>query len=155
MGKVDEADWSDPPFFAILADGRPCWTGIHTTADIRREMLRCCPKQPCACDRCVALKRELAARCRARVNYWALILGPLLVAALAAVGLVFGCYTKGREDAIKRYRDECNAAGSSPEVPFTLLYVDEYTYSNCEESIRHVWGEDAVRPNPEWQVPRK
>lgn len=76
---------------------------------------------------------------------------PLLLGALA-IYLSIACYERGRADAVRRYREECVAAGKRSEVAFTLLYVDEYNASNCEEAIRKIWGEKMVRPIPEWQA---
>jgi len=47
-------DYSDPPFFSE----KNGWTGMHTAEDITSEMFRVCPKQPCNCPRCAALREE-------------------------------------------------------------------------------------------------
>ena len=73
-------------------------------------------------------------------------MGPPIVGALAVIGLSIGCYRQGRNDVVQRYRDECIGVEKKHRGEFTLLCVDEYRASNCEEAIRLIWGEDAMKP---------
>lgn len=63
----------------------------------------------------------------------------LVVCAVIAVTLG---RARGRHEAIERYREECVNADKKAERQFTLLYVDEYRASNCNEAIRLIWGDE-------------
>jgi hypothetical protein len=92
------------------------------------------------------LKKQLAARRRSRFKQLAALYGWLIMTAVLALVLTFGSYAKGRSAAIQRYRDECIGVEKKHRSEFTVLYVDEYRASNCEEAIRLIWGEDAMKP---------
>lgn len=87
------------------------WTGSPvTTSNIRREMLRVCPKQPCSCKRCSALKAQLSRRRIARMKYHALMWLPPILGAAIALYLAFqirASYDRGRAETIERFRKEC------------------------------------------------
>jgi hypothetical protein len=68
-----------------------------------------------------------------------------LVFSVVTGGFILGigieAKAQGRREAIDRYRQECIGADKTAHRnEFTLLYVDEYRASNCEEAIRLIWG---------------
>jgi|GEM_PF-6297343 len=63
-----------------------------------------------------------------------------LSSGVFAVALGIGSKAQGRREAIDRYRQEC-VGGDKTRRNFSLLYVDEYRASDCEEAIRMIWGD--------------
>ena len=65
------------------------------------------------------------------------------------IGLICGTvvYKMGYADAIQEYRKACNHRQSMPpeELEFEILHADVRP-SNCEEGIRLIWGEAAMKP---------
>ena len=74
-----------------------------------------------------------------RLKMW-VALSTLLAALFVAFGSARVGHELGRREAIQRYREECVNADKKNERQFTLLYVDEYRASNCNEAIRNIWG---------------
>lgn len=70
----------------------------------------------------------------------------------AAIGLYLASqirvsYDRGQTEAIERFRQECvHPTHGVHRDQVTLLYIDEYRASNCEEAIRFIWGDSAVKP---------
>ncbi len=83
------------------------------------------------------------------MKLWQLYLA-IAVTNFAIVLLTYGALKAGKEqgrhEAIERYRAECLAADKKHERQFTLLYVDEYRVSNCDEAVRCVWGDCVEDP---------